>query len=517
MPQTVVSDVYTFSDLIQCGFLYVDKTEFIWNLVQRGKAMYFLSRPRRFGKSLTLSTLKAVFQGRKELFKGLAIYDKPYDWREYPIIHIDMNGRNFSTPEALEHSLKDIIAEQARANSIHIDGDDCVGMFQRLVEELAKTAPVVILVDEYDKPILGNITSPHAQKCLQILKAFYSVIKAKENSLRFAFVTGVTKFCHVSLFSDLNNLTDITQSQDYATMLGYTQTELEENFKEWLDVTEASQELCHVDFMEKIKRWYDGYKFHEKAETVYNPVSIANFFANHGEFRNYWFETGTPTFLMETIKHRQISLDKLITNGVPSYVFEAFEIDDIDPACLLLQTGYLTIKSTKTKYDGLLYFLDFPNREVAESFDLYLINAYSKYTKREVNNYCWRLCDAIVDGNLKQFEKMLEVFFAGIPYDLHHKNEANFQNIFYAIFKLLGFNIFAESRTSDGRIDAVIETDKYIYLFEFKLNDDASALAQIKEKEYFKPFLMSEKKITLIGANFDTQTGKISGWHNEEL
>ncbi len=376
---------------------------------------------------------------------------------------------------------------------------------------------VVILVDEYDKPILDNITNPDLPQIMRILKGFYSTIKDCNAQERFVFITGVSKFCHVSLFSDLNNLQDLSLNADYATMLGYTQTEFETNFAEWITAAEKKQDLPHEEFLAEIKSWYDGYRFEENAERVYNPVSLANFFINGGKFRNYWFETGTPTFLLNLIRQKRINLEQVLAEPVSAYTLSSFEIDDIPPVTLMLQTGYLTIKSAETISRRIRYRLDFPNHEVKESFNVWLLNAYAGKSREDMVNFCDRLFDAVVAGDLPKFQEVMEVFFAGIPYDVHRKEEANFQNIFFAIFKLLGFNIHAESRTCDGRIDAVIETDKFIYLFEFKLNKDDSALSQIKEKEYFKPYLLSPKKITLVGANFDTDSGKLSDWQTEEV
>jgi len=515
--KTLTSSVYTFEDLIKGGFLYIDKTEYLWNLVQPYKSMYFLSRPRRFGKSLTVSTLKAIFEGKKALFKGLAIDDKPYDWKKYPVIHLDNANCAARTPKELEDFLHASIDNIAREFGLALRGESLSTSFEFLVDDLANTAPVVILVDEYDKPILNNITNPEVREILAVLKGFYSTIKKCESKLRFAFVTGVTKFCHVSLFSDLNNLTDITMNANYATMLGYTQGEFEENFAEWIADTGAKQELPHKEFLDLMKSWYDGYCFHAKAERVYNPVSLANFFTNNGEFQNYWFATGTPSFLMELIKRDRMDLERVIATPVTSYAFGAFEIDNIPPLTLLLQTGYLTIRSTENPNGRLRYLLDFPNREVAESFNVYLLNAYSRKSQNDVAIFCDVLADALINGDLPKFQKVMESFFAGIPYDVHHKDESNFQNIFYAIFKLLGYNTVAESRTSDGRIDAVVETDRFIYLFEFKLNRDKSALKQMMEKEYFKRYCLHKQQIILVGVNFDTRTGKLSGWKHEGL
>ena len=503
----LTDSVYTFADLRQGKYLYVDKTEYVWKLVRSYKGFYFLSRPRRFGKSLTVSTLKAIFEGRRELFDGLAISKKEYDWKPYPVIHLDLNGWSFhglkETRNSLSrletrNSLSRLVQECAEDHHIALNATEPCEMFRELIRTLSSgEQKLVVLIDEYDKPILNNISAPHVQDILNELKAFYSVIKAFENSLRFVFITGVTKFCHVSLFSDLNNLTDITMHRDYATMFGYTQSEEE--------------------LKRKLKAWYDGYCFEETSETVYNPVSIAKFFENDGKFDNYWFATGTPSFLMELAKKTDFNFEDAVSRAVPGVTFDAFEIPNIDPVTLLLQTGYLTIKSSEIRFNKRWFWLDFPNEEVAESFSTYLLNSYVGRTQREVSSFSADLATAFLEGNLNQARKVLESFFAGVPYTIHKKSEATFQTVFYAIFRLLGFNIEAESCTNDGRIDAVVQTDDHIYLFEFKLDDDDTALSQIKEKAYFKKYLQSSKKITLIGVNFDSEKGQLIDWQTEDV
>ena len=380
----LTSSVYSFEDLIQGNFLYVDKTEYIWQLIRPAKAMYFLSRPRRFGKSLTLSTLKAIFEGKKDLFKGLAFYDKPYEWKTYPIIHLDMNGRDFGTLEKMEERFRQMLREQADLNGITLEESSSDTMFHSLIRKLHdKAGDVVILLDEYDKPILNNISNEKVSDFLSALKVFYSVIKEKSGMLRFAFITGVSKFCHVSLFSDLNNLTDISMDYDYATMLGYTQEELETYFAGRLELASKQLNLPKDRLLPKIKAWYDGYRFQEDAPTVYNPVSLAEFFTKRYKFNNYWFSTGTPSFLIELVRKTRFDFDNALSKPVSSMAFNAFEIDKLDPLALLLQTGYLTITSVVTKYDMPWFWLDFPNREVSFSFNSSLLNAYS----RKSDNY----------------------------------------------------------------------------------------------------------------------------------
>ena len=511
----LTSYVSNFEKLILGNFLYVDKTEYIWQLIRPSSAGYFLSRPRRFGKSLTRSTLKAIFEGKKELFKGLALYDKPYDWKQYPIIHLDWNGWAVDTPETLQQSMKDIVTNAAGQHNLQLTGTNPQMQLRELIEQLAKNNKVVLLIDEYDKPILNNISKPWCKEILETLKSFYSVIKACENLERFVFITGVSKFCHVSLFSDLNNLTDITMDARYATMFGYTQEELELHFGDRIAEFAGDQNVD--DYKAKIKEWYNGYRFEAKAKTVYNPVSIANFFENQGVFNNYWFSTGTPSFLMELTKQRNFDFQEALKEAVPQVAFSAFEINNIDPLTLLLQTGYITIKSTEERFGQTWYYLDFPNREVTGAFSTYILNSYAGKTQTASVQFTAEIATALLKKDLKKLRKIMEVFFAGIPYTAHKKQEATFQTIFFSIFRLLGLYVEAESTTNDGRIDAVVQTDDAIFIFEFKLDNDPTALEQIRQKEYFKKYLLDKREIYIIGVNFDSLKGNLVGWEQQRI
>ena len=512
----LTSYTYSFEELIRGKFLYVDKTEYIWNMIRPATAGYFLSRPRRFGKSLTVSTLKAVFQGKKELFKGLAIYDKPYDWKQYPVIHLDMNGLDFSSVEELESSLCDLVTEAAASHELRLESANAASMFRALINQLAEQEQVVILVDEYDKPILNNLGKPHAQKILDKLKTFYSVIKAFESKERFVFVTGVSKFCHVSLFSDLNNLTDISMHRDYATMFGYTQEEFETYFADRIDSACKQLNMPCEELLPEIKQWYDGYRFHAKAESVYNPVSLAQFFMNDAEFNNYWFSTGTPSFLVELTKKADFNFEKTLSEPVMGLAFNAFEIDKIDPLALLLQTGYLTIKSSFVDLGETLYYLDFPNREVKNAFETYLISDYASIPQETVGANVFKMVKAIKARDINLFMELLKTFFAAVQYDVATDTEGRFQLLFYSVFLLIGVRVEAESRTNNGRIDAVICDGDHVYIFEFKINQTAGiALDQIREKEYFRKYQHSGRKIILVGANFDTVSRQITDWKSE--
>ena len=512
----ITSSVYSFENLIQGNFLYVDKTEYIWQLIRPARGMYFLSRPRRFGKSLTVSTLKAIFEGKKELFKDLAIYDKPYDWKPYPVIHLDLANCDIKTADELVEYLIGQLTNIANSFHLQLRGEQLSVCFENLINDIAVNGNVVIFVDEYDKPILNNIANQNVNKILTVLKGFYSNIKKTESKLRFVFVTGVSKFCHVSLFSDLNNLTDITMDARYATMFGYTQEELEANFSDRIAALTVDTDAAA--YKAKIKEWYNGYRFHKNAQTVYNPVSLAYFFENSGEFNNYWFSTGTPSFLLELIKKQRFDLESVLETPVSGFAFNAYEIDKLNPLTLLLQTGYLTIDKAVERYGDTAYMLRFPNLEVKGSFEAYLTGDCSGLHVDQVKDSVYRLADKVSVGDVDGFLETMKVFFAKVSYDVHMKNENNFQLLFYSIFMLLGISIVAESRTNNGRIDAVATNEDFVFIFEFKLNkSDEIALQQIKERFYYRRYMNSGKKIFLIGVNFDQQAGQIDSWTYETL
>lgn len=514
----LTSYTYSFEELIRGRFLYVDKTEYIWKMIQYSTAGYFLSRPRRFGKSLTVSTLKAVFQGKKDLFKGLAIYDKPYDWKPYPVIHLDMGNCQAKTPEELKLYLARILESQCAEHQVKVkvQQEALSASFEDFINIVAGNGRAVILLDEYDKPILNTLTTPEALVCRDVLRGFYSSIKKCEAKERFVFVTGVSKFCHVSLFSELNNLTDITMNRDYATMFGYTQSEFEAYFADRIDSACKQLNTPREELLPEIKAWYDGYRFEEESETVYNPVSLAQFFVNSCKFNNYWFSTGTPSFLMELTKKADFNFEKTLSEPVMGLAFNAFEIDKIDPLALLLQTGYLTIKSSFVDLGETLYYLDFPNREVKSAFETYLISDYTSIPQETVGANVFKMVKAIKARDVNLFMELLKTFFAAVQYDVATDTEGRFQLLFYSVFLLIGVRVEAESRTNNGRIDAVICDGDYVYIFEFKLNQTAEiALEQIREKEYFRKYQHSGKKIVLVGANFDTISRQLSEWKSE--
>ncbi len=517
MKKDLTTSVYTFEDLIQGNFLYVDKTEYIWQLIRPAVGMYFLSRPRRFGKSLLLSTLKAIFEGKKELFKGLAIHDKPYEWSKYPIIHIDFSNTDLSTVKDVNEYLQDELGEQSRTLDIPLRGHGLGKQFEYLIKDAALSSPmkkVVILVDEYDKPILGNITNlPQCQKILKVLKGFYSNIKKGEKYTRLAFITGVSKFCHVSLFSDLNNLTDITLKTQFAGMLGFTEDEIHRYFSDRIAEAAEDSKMPGRELMRKLMEWYDGYRFSKADVHVCNPVSISSFFDNEYEFANYWDSTGTPSFLLELMRKQAYDYEAALNDWYDESVFAAYELDRLDTTGLLWQTGYLTIKETRQRITGTQYLLDFPDREVKQTFMGRILEIYGGLRQGLPLSIIQDFYDAISNDNPDGFMTILQSLFAGINYDLHIPNEKYYQTIFVIVFRLLGIFIEAESQTNEGRIDAYVRTSKTVYIFEFKLNKNArKAISQIVDRHYYEKFQSCGLPIRMIGVNFNSEKGRIDGW-----
>ena len=521
----LTSYVYSFEEMIQGNFLYVDKTEYIWNMIRPRSAGYFLSRPRRFGKSLTLSTLKAVFQGKKELFKGLSLYDKPYDWKPYPIIHLSFADYNVvsNAKEELPAYLMTKVRRSAEEYSISLPEDTPANCFGYLIDKLYEKKQVVILVDEYDKPILNNITDPDVGEILKCLKGFYSVLKDRNNQERLLFVTGVSKFCHVSLFSDLNNLTDITMNRSYAGMLGYTQEEFETYFADRIELASKQLSMPKEQLLPKIRDWYDGYRFHEDSPSVYNPVSLAEFFGNDCEFKNYWFSTGTPSFLLELIMKSKFNYADATGSPVSESFFNAFEITRLKPMVLLYQTGYLTIdkcvekKVPFTDQTVREYYLRFPNLEVERSFNEQLLEYCTAIQTESSQEFFSKLIIAVGTGDADGFVKLFQSVFADIPYSIHVKDEHYYQTVCYVICDLLNLMVQAEVCTNSGRIDMVVHAGDWIFVLEFKLNKSAEeAMKQIEHKEYAMKYRKDGKKIMLIGVNFDFNSGNITDWIKEE-
>jgi len=511
----LTTSIYTFENLIRGNFLYVDKTEYVWQLIRPKQAMYFLSRPRRFGKSLLISTLEAIFQGKKELFQGLALYGKPYKWEEYPVIHLSFGdyGVVSNALEELPAYLMSKMRSLALAHSLELTAPTPGLCFAELMDKLAVKKQVVVLVDEYDKPILDNIQDGNIKAILKILKGFYSVLKDRNAQERLLFVTGVSKFCHVSLFSDLNNLTDITLDTDYAGMLGFTEAEVRQNFADRITSVANAMGVSENALMQKMLEWYDGYRFSEADTHVCNPVSVTTFFQKHGKFSNYWDSTGTPGFLLEQMKKRSYDFEAALNETYDEGIFAAYELDSLDLTGLLWQTGYLTIKELVPGLRKVKYRLGFPDYEVEDTFMNRLLEHFCNVPRATGENTIEKFQKAIAAEDLDGFMKLFQAFLANIPYDIHLGHEKYYQTVFFIFFRLLGLFIEAESCTNEGRIDAYVRTAKAVYVFEFKLNKTAEvAIDQIIDRRYCEKFQSCGLPIHMIGVNFNSAKGHIDGW-----
>lgn len=505
--------IQTFEKIIEGNYLYVDKTESVWKLATTDTP-YFLSRPRRFGKSLLLSTFEAYFLGQKELFKGLAIEQLETEWKQYPVLHLDLNAEKYDSPERLENIISRHLSQWELKYGKGIDESTLSGRFQGIIRRASEQTGtgVVVLVDEYDKPLLQTLTNPALlENYRQTLKAFYGVLKSADRHLRFAFLTGVTKFSQVSVFSDLNQLNDISMDYAYATICGITHAELIKTFPPEIETFARMNELTPDEAVREMQRNYDGYHFHPKGEGVFNPFSVLNAFSKQ-ELGSYWFQTGTPTFLVELLKQSDYDLRTLL-NGfdTPASAFTEYRMDANNPIPLIYQSGYLTIKGYDKEFKN--YRLDFPNDEVRYGFMNFLVPYYTPLKNSDQGFYVERFIQELRAGNFDSFLTRLQAFFADIPYELNDRTERHYQVVFYLVFKLMGQFTDAEVRSARGRADAVVKTPKYIYVFEFKLNGTAEqALAQINDKGYLIPYLADNRQLVKIGVEFNAETRNLGRW-----
>ena len=505
--------IQNFQSLREDGYAYVDKTGFVYELAQSGKH-YFLSRPRRFGKSLLLSTIEAYYQGKKELFKGLALEQLEKDWKVYPVLHLDLNIGKFDTPEALYERLDHYLSGWERTyDSIPETSQSPATRFENVISRAYEKTrqKVVILVDEYDKPLLQAIGNKELQdEYRAILKSIYGVAKTMDGYIQMAFFTGVTKFSKVSVFSDLNNLKDITLSHQYAEICGITEKEIRDCFdKEVAQMAEANH-LTKDECYAKLKENYDGYHFSKKSVGMYNPFSLINALCDK-DFGDYWFETGTPTFLVETLKHNHYDLENMTREEITSDLLGSLDAIDTNPLPLLYQSGYLTIKDYKPRFDS--YILGFPNGEVERGFTRFLFRYYAPIRADQSVSFINNFTREVEGGQPEKFMSRLEAMFAGQDYQLAGDTELYFHNVTSLVFKLLGFYTDVERHTTDGRMDMLVQTKDYIYIFEFKIDKSADeALKQIEEKQYAKPFETDSRKLYKIGVNFSSETRRIEGW-----
>jgi len=496
--------IQTFKTIIEENYIYIDKTKLALNLIENYKYA-FLSRPRRFGKSLFLDTLRNIFEGNKELFRGLYIYDK-YEFEEYPVIKIDWAG-DFKTLQKTETRAKEILKENQERLGVECSFDNTTGCFEEIIRKSAKKyqKPVVILIDEYDKPILDNLDNPsRALENRDFLRSFYGIMKANDEYIKFAFLTGISKFSKANIFSGLNMIEDISLNEKFGNICGYTQNDIETKFIKYLDGVDLST----------LKEWYNGYNF--LGDSVYNPFDILKFIKNGYKYQNYWWESGNPYFLIELLKQKPYSIPKLENLVVGSEILNSFEIEKLKLEVLLFQAGYLTIEEyiNDPEFGINEYKLKVPNKEIQISLNRLFLDYLTDGIYIDKN-----IIKALINSDLEMFKEVITSLFASIPYNNYVKNEIGeyegyYASVFFSYLAGAGLKIIPEDVTNNGRIDLTIKVKEKIYIIEFKIGD--GALNQIKEKKYYKKYL-ENKEIYLIGINFDKKERNISKFEWEKV
>ena len=526
--------IQDFARIINRNMVYVDKTDLVYQLAST-EGVYFLSRPRRFGKSLLVSMLKYYFQGRKDLFKGLKMVELEKEWKIYPVFEIDFNGKDYTQEGSLQRTLENsvgtwekIFGKGPYATEL---GDRFVYVLHQAHEKTGQRC--VVLIDEYDKPMLdvmdtgimtteGGVEMTLEERNRNILKGFYSTFKAADADLRFVFLTGVTKFAQVSVFSGFNNARDISMNPVYETICGISQEELDSYFHDSIEDLAEANNMTFDGASQRLKETYDGYHFSRRMTDIYNPFSLLNAFADQN-FSDYWFATGTPTYLVRLLSHTNENIQEIINRSYLPQEFVDYRATVEAPVPMIYQSGYLTIKG----YDRELneYKLDFPNNEVASGFLTMLTASYFN-APQPSGNLAGRMARALRTGNTDQFHDLLSDFVASIPYSVRKDNseksrEKDFQLIVYLIMRLVGscnYTVYHEKESSQGRADCVIETPQNVYIFEYKFDHSAAeALLQIKAKGYAEPYAHDGRKVYLVGCSFSSETGRVADWEVEAM
>ncbi len=507
--------IQTFANIINQGMTYVDKTDLVYKLAN-GAPSNFLSRPRRFGKSLLVTTLQAYFEGRKELFKGLAIEKLEKEWVKYPVIHLDMSRGKYYSIENLHGVLnmilgiceeqyklvpKDLRDYSARLNAI----------IRTAVQQTGKQA--VVLIDEYDAPMLDSIADEARQSQIRdIMRDFFNPLKANEGIERFVFLTGITKFSQLSIFSELNNITNISMKDEYAAICGITKQEVLDNFEEGITALAEHNNMTFDEAVERLRQQYDGYRFSAHGPNIYNPYSLLNAFMDR-EFQNYWFSTGTPTFLLDLLKKNNIPVTQLEGIAASAERFDQPTEKIGDPVPVLYQSGYITIKSS----EGGMYLLGFPNNEVREGFNTSLLRYIAPNYIGERDAFAWNFRQAMYADDIDTAMEALQVFLAGFPYDIHLNRESDFQTILYTVFETLNFTIRAEARTARGRVDILVQTPTSIFVMELKMDKSPDeALPQIDDRRYALPWKHDGRRIFKVGICFSMKERTVTEWKWKE-
>ena len=520
--------VQSFEQLRNDGYVYVDKTDLVYRLVKSGK-IYFLSRPRRFGKSLLVSTIENYFLGRRELFKGLAIDALEKDWLEYPVFHIDFNSNNFTEAGTLDSVIEGLVSSWERVYGRSDDYTDAGRRFAQVLRRAHEQTGrrCVVLIDEYDKPLLDVMDTDYTIEVSgqrrqledwnrEVLRGFYSVFKAADNDLQFVLLTGVTKFAQVSVFSGFNQANDISMSEKYEALCGITQDELERYFAEPIDAMAEKLGITHDEVLQRLKAQYDGYHFSIAMKDIYNPFSLLRAF-DELRIDSYWFATGSPEYLLRLMARSSENLNELVGRYYPPRMFIEYKATPDMPLPIIYQSGYLTIKDYRQSRDTFL--LDYPNMEVQNGFISLAASEYFKSRNGKVDFWLQDLLDAMEDGKPDRMGQLFTAFLADIPYTARRKEnererERYFQYTLYLIFKMVNaYHTCIEQPQSEGRVDCIVETPKYVYIFEFKLDGTADeALAQIKEKGYARPYSADSRTVFRIGASFSSETGTVGDW-----
>ena len=507
--------IQDFEKIRKGGYVYVDKTEQIYKMAETG-GYCFLSRPRRFGKSLLVSTMEAYFSGRKELFNGLAIAELEKDWVQYPVLRFDLTGKSYTSPDAVNEAIGAQLFNLEYKYKVNTIGNAIDTRFQSLIDAVyAKTGlPVVILIDEYDKPIVDNMLDEELADIFRNqLQGFYSVMKAKDAYIKFGFLTGVTKIGKLSVFSGLNNLKDISMDIRYADICGISEVDLKKYFGESVKELAEANDLSEQDCYERLAQMYDGYHFCENAPGMYNPFSLLNTF-DCLQFRKYWFSTGTPSFLVRFLMSGNYNLNTVSGVKASPSILLGVNASKPNAITLLYQTGYLTISG----YDkGMeIYTLDYPNKEVEDGFVESLSEFYTPIQQKPETFSIYNFVEDIQTGNVEMLMRRFTAFFADMDYQIQGDAELYFQNTMYVMLKLMGQMVQVERHTSNGRIDVLIQTNQYVYIIELKRDQNPDdALDQIDQKGYDWPFQADGRKVFKIGANFSTQNRRLENWKVE--
>ena len=461
--------IQNFREMISGGYVYVDKTRFVYNLINSGK-YYFLSRPRRFGKSLLLDTIAEAFSGDRELFKGLWIYGSDYEFEKHPVVSLDMSSIANETPETLKSSLRAGLIRRMNEEGFNVDSEIPSDIFSVLIGELYKKhgQKVVVLIDEYDKPILDHITNTDiAEANREILRGFYGILKSMDQCLRMTFITGVSKFTKTSIFSELNNLTDITLTREYACICGIPVEDLRIYFSDHIENMAALDEFkLYENLSDEILAWYDGYSW-DGVSRLLNPFGLLTFLYQK-RFSSFWYASGSPKFLMDVIRRREQGYANLQRLSMGEWALDSFDIGNVEVEPLLFQTGYLTVKETLPGSRPPVYILGMPNYEVRIAFNLHILAEFTEKGGGYAESAYRRIKESLETGDLQSMLNSLKGLFASIPYELHIKHESYYHSIFFAIMNLLGFDIVAEVSVSGGRVDAVLELAEKAYVIEFK-------------------------------------------------